>query len=125
MMSVKLKEIDKIEILTLQDNYIDVAAFDGTEIVQRALPVKDMEIKNSILAEHGFSTIVTITTDKISRSLLFDFGFSEHGAAYNADALDLDLTTVEPMVLSHGHMDHFGGFEQLAERVGKDDVTEK
>ena len=55
VMSVKLKEIDKIEILTLQDNYVDVAAFDGTEIVQRALPVKDMEIKNSILAEHGFS----------------------------------------------------------------------
>lgn len=46
-MTIKLKEVDKVEILTLQDNYVDVAAFDGTEIVQRALPVKDMEIKNS------------------------------------------------------------------------------
>jgi 7,8-dihydropterin-6-yl-methyl-4-(beta-D-ribofuranosyl)aminobenzene 5'-phosphate synthase len=119
MMSVELKEIDKIEILTLQDNYIDVAAFDGTEIVQRALPIKDGEIKNSILAEHGFSAIVTITSDETSRSLLFDFGFSEHGAAHNAKALNIDLTKVEAMVLSHGHMDHFGGFEQLAERVGK------
>ncbi len=118
-MPVKLKEIDKIEILTLQDNYIDVAAFDGTEVVQRALPVKDMEFKNSILAEHGFSAIVTITADEKSRSLLFDFGFSENGAAYNADALGLDLTSVEAMVLSHGHMDHFGGLEQLAKRVGK------
>ncbi|MEE4263752.1 MAG: hypothetical protein V2I56_13755 [Desulfobacteraceae bacterium] len=62
-----------------------------------------MEIKNSILAEHGFSAIVTITADGMPRSLLFDFGFSEHGAAYNADALDLDLTAVEAMVLSHGH----------------------
>ena len=86
-MSVKLKEVDKVEILTLQDNYVDVAAFDGTEIVQRALPVKDMEMKNSILAEHGFSAIVTITADEMPRSLLFDFGFSEHGATYNADAL--------------------------------------
>lgn len=118
-MSFKIKEIDKIEILTLQDNYIDIAAFDSTEIVQRAKSVKDMKAKISILAEHGFSAIVTITTDEISRSLLFDFGFSEHGAAYNADALGLDLTTVEAMVLSHGHMDHFGGFEQLVERVGK------
>ena len=118
-MSVKLKEIDKIEILTLQDNYIDVAAFDGTEVVQRALPIKDMEFKNSILAEHGFSAMVTITADEKSRSLLFDFGFSENGAAFNADALGLDLTSVEAMVLSHGHMDHFGGLEQLAKRVGK------
>jgi 7,8-dihydropterin-6-yl-methyl-4-(beta-D-ribofuranosyl)aminobenzene 5'-phosphate synthase len=118
-MPAKAKEIDKIEILTLQDNYVDIAAFDGTEVVQRARPVKDMEAKISILAEHGFSALVTVTADEMSRSLLFDFGFSEHGAAYNADTLDIDLTPVEAMVLSHGHMDHFGGFEQLAERVGK------
>ncbi len=118
-MTVKLNEVDKVKILTLQDNYVDVAAFDGTEIVQRALPVKDMEIKNSILAEHGFSAIVTIYADDNPRSILFDFGFSEHGAAYNADALEVDLTAIEAMVLSHGHMDHFGGLEQLADRVGK------
>jgi 7,8-dihydropterin-6-yl-methyl-4-(beta-D-ribofuranosyl)aminobenzene 5'-phosphate synthase len=121
-MTVKLNEVDKVEILTLQDNYVDVAAFDGTEIVQRALPVKDMEIKNSILAEHGFSAIVTIYANDTPRSILFDFGFSEHGAAYNADALEVDLSTVEAMVLSHGHMDHFGGLEQLAERIGKNGI---
>jgi 7,8-dihydropterin-6-yl-methyl-4-(beta-D-ribofuranosyl)aminobenzene 5'-phosphate synthase len=118
-MTLLLKEVDKVEILTLQDNYIDVAAMDSTEIVQRALPVKDMEVKNSILAEHGFSALVNLSTDDQSRSILFDFGFSEHGAAFNADALDLDLSSVEALVLSHGHMDHFGGLEQLVERTGK------
>jgi 7,8-dihydropterin-6-yl-methyl-4-(beta-D-ribofuranosyl)aminobenzene 5'-phosphate synthase len=121
-MTNKLKQVDKVEILTLQDNYVDVAAFDGNEIVQRAMPIKDMEIKNSILAEHGFSAVVTVYAQDTPCSLLFDFGFSEHGAAYNADALDVDLTAVEAMVLSHGHMDHFGGVEQLAERVGKQDI---
>jgi 7,8-dihydropterin-6-yl-methyl-4-(beta-D-ribofuranosyl)aminobenzene 5'-phosphate synthase len=118
-MTVKLNEVDTVEIVTLQDNYIDVAAFDGNEVVQRAMPVKDMEIKNSILAEHGFSAVVTIYVDDVPRSILFDFGFSEHGAAFNADALGVDLAAVEAMVLSHGHMDHFGGVAQLAERVGK------
>ncbi|UCG06040.1 MAG: MBL fold metallo-hydrolase [Desulfobacterales bacterium] len=118
-MTLKLKEVDKVEILTLQDNDIDVAAFDSTEIVQRAMPIKDQEIKNSILAEHGFSALVTVTTRDRARSILFDFGFSEHGAAFNVDALGIDLTTIEAMVLSHGHMDHFGGLEQLAERVAK------
>lgn len=121
-MTFKLKEVDKVEILTLQDNYVDSAAFDSTEIVQRAMPGKDMEIKNSILAEHGFSAIVTIYANDNPRSILFDFGFSEHGAAYNADALEVDLGAVEAMVLSHGHMDHFGGLEQLAERVGKNGI---
>lgn len=118
-MTINLKEADKLEKLTLQDNYIDVAAMDSTEMVHRAMPLKDGEIKNSILAEHGFSALVTVTTGSESRSILFDFGFSEHGAAYNADALDADLSNVEALVLSHGHMDHFGGLLPLVERVGK------
>jgi 7,8-dihydropterin-6-yl-methyl-4-(beta-D-ribofuranosyl)aminobenzene 5'-phosphate synthase len=121
-MSTDLKEVDKIEVLTLQDNYIDIAAFDGTEIVQRAMPVKDMEIKNSILAEHGFSAVVTITKGGKPRRIIFDFGFSENGAAFNADALGVDLSTVEAMVLSHGHMDHFGGLAPLAKKMGKSGV---
>ena len=118
-MHVELKEVDKVEILTLQDNYVDLAAMDGNEIVQRALPVKDMEIKNSIVAEHGFSAIVTVTSNNKPRSILFDFGFSEHGAVFNVDALGVDLNTVEALVLSHGHMDHFGGLEALVKRIGK------
>lgn len=109
-MTPKPKEVDKVEVLTLQDNYVDGAAFDSSEIVQRAIPIKDQEIKNSSLAEHGFSALVTVTTHGRARNILFDFGFSEHGAAYNADALEVDLSAVEAMVLSHGHMDHFGGF---------------
>ncbi len=118
-MTINLKAVDKLEILTLQDNYIDVAAMDSTDMVHRALPLKDGEIKNSILAEHGFSTLVSVTAGGDSRSILFDFGFSEHGAASNVDALDVDLSKVETLVLSHGHMDHFGGLLSLVERVGK------
>ena len=53
---------------------------------------------------------------------MFDFGFSEHGAAYNADALDADLTEVEVLVLSHGHPDHIGGFEALVGKIGRRDI---
>jgi 7,8-dihydropterin-6-yl-methyl-4-(beta-D-ribofuranosyl)aminobenzene 5'-phosphate synthase len=118
-MAIDLKEVDKVEVLTLQDNYIDIAAFDSTEIVQRAMPVKDMEVKNSILAEHGFSAVVTITKENEPRRILFDFGFSEHGAAFNADALGVGLSTVEAAILSHGHMDHFGGLVPLVEKTGR------
>jgi 7,8-dihydropterin-6-yl-methyl-4-(beta-D-ribofuranosyl)aminobenzene 5'-phosphate synthase len=121
-MSTDLKKVDKVEVLTLQDNYIDMAAFDSTEVVQRAVPLRDMEIKNSVLAEHGFSAVLTISKGDSHRSTLFDFGFSEHGAAFNADALGVELNSVETMVLSHGHMDHFGGLVPLAERVGKRDI---
>lgn len=121
-MTISVNEADKVEILTLQDNYIDLVSGDSTEILKRALPVKGSEIKNSVLAEHGFSALVTIFTGARAHRILFDFGFSEHGAAFNVDALDVDLKEVETLVLSHGHIDHFGGMRQLVEKVGRKDI---
>jgi 7,8-dihydropterin-6-yl-methyl-4-(beta-D-ribofuranosyl)aminobenzene 5'-phosphate synthase len=119
MMGVTLNEVDRMEVLTLQDNFVDIASMDDTKMVRRAIPVRDSEVKVSILAEHGFSALITVVAGDNPRSVLFDFGFSEHGSAFNADALGLDLSNVETLVLSHGHMDHFGGLLPLVERIGK------
>ncbi len=117
-----LNEVEKVEILTLQDNYIDLVSQDNTEIVQRAMPLKGMEVKNSVLAEHGFSSLITATSQGVLRKMLFDFGFSEHGAAFNAEALSADLTGIEVLALSHGHLDHVGGMEKLVSKIGKDPI---
>jgi 7,8-dihydropterin-6-yl-methyl-4-(beta-D-ribofuranosyl)aminobenzene 5'-phosphate synthase len=110
---VRINEIDKVEILTLQDNYIDLTAMDNSEMVQRALPLKDGQFRKSILSEHGFSALVRTTTDGTTHTMLFDTGFSEIGAAYNAAALGADLSAVEAIAISHGHMDHTGGFASM------------
>jgi 7,8-dihydropterin-6-yl-methyl-4-(beta-D-ribofuranosyl)aminobenzene 5'-phosphate synthase len=114
-----LKEADKVEVLTLQDNFIDVTAMDNSAVIQRASPLKDMEIKSSILAEHGFSALVTIHADGKSSSLLFDFGFSEDGAARNAATLGANVRSAKAMVLSHGHSDHTGGLLKLSSMLKK------
>jgi 7,8-dihydropterin-6-yl-methyl-4-(beta-D-ribofuranosyl)aminobenzene 5'-phosphate synthase len=114
-----LNELDGVEILSLQDNYIEITAMDDNDIVRRARNVRDGEICNSIGAEHGFSAIVRATREGRTRTLLFDFGFSENGTAYNADALDVDLHEVETLVLSHGHSDHTGGLKRLVAKIGK------
>lgn len=121
-MPIAMKAVNNIEILTLQDNYIDLAAGDGNEMVQRAVPLKDGEIRNSILAEHGFSALIRVDSEEKTNTILFDFGYSAGGALQNADALNADLASVEAMALSHGHMDHFGGLEPLVERIGKDHI---
>jgi len=118
----KIEKIDRLEILTLQDNYIDIVAGDNSKVIQRGMAVKEGKVKNSILAEHGFSALVTVTRGEQSRCMLFDFGFSADGAARNAKALDADLSRVEVFVLSHGHLDHVGGIEALASMVGKKGV---
>jgi 7,8-dihydropterin-6-yl-methyl-4-(beta-D-ribofuranosyl)aminobenzene 5'-phosphate synthase len=112
--------VDKIEVFTLQDNYIDLTVDDSSEIVQR---VKDIENKKKlfkgILAEHGLSTLVTTIRGSDRRSLLFDFGFSAFGAAFNAEVFNIDLESVECMALSHGHFDHTGGLAAMSAAIGK------
>lgn len=122
MTKAVLKPVDKVEILTLQDNYIDITALDSNAVVMRATPLKDGEIAASVLAEHGFSALVRTTTDGKTHTLFFDFGFSENGAAQNAATLGVDMTDVEAAALSHGHSDHTGGMEKLAAMIGKKNI---
>ena len=122
MTTTALKALDMIEILTLQDNYIDITAMDSNVVIMRATPLKDGEISASVLAEHGFSALVKTTTDGKTHTLLFDFGFSENGAAQNAETLGLDMTQVEAAALSHGHSDHAGGMAKLTAMIGKKNI---
>lgn len=115
----KIKEVDQVEIQSLSDNYVDLVSMDSNEIITRAIPVKDMEVKGSVLAEHGFSALVKTTSGDESHTILFDFGLSDVVAPYNVDKLDVDLSEVEAAVLSHGHMDHFGALIPMVESVPK------
>ncbi|MDD5723672.1 MAG: MBL fold metallo-hydrolase [Syntrophales bacterium] len=116
---VKITEVDKVEILTLQDNYIDMTAQDDSTVISRPSAIRDGEIRNSIQAEHGFSAIVRTTVGGSARTMLFDFGFSPTGAAYNAKALGVPMEEVEVMALSHGHSDHTGGIAALTRMIGR------
>ena len=111
--------VDKVEIWTLEDNYVDLVSEDNSAIVTRAVIVKDMQITNALLAEHGFSATVTTTTEDKPKTMLLDFGFSRDVVARNAAALGVDLTKVEVTALSHGHVDHIGGLAQVGARTGK------
>ena len=117
-----LKPVERIEILSLQDNYIEMTATDNSAVVTRAIPLKDGYFRQSVFSEHGFSAVVKTVVSGKTKTLLFDFGFSEDGAAYNAKIMSADLSKVEAVVLSHGHNDHTGGFDKLTEMLGKRDI---
>ena len=116
---MKINEVERVEIITLQDNYIDLTDVNTNPIVIRANPLDGLELKKSILAEHGFSALIRVASGENMKEMVFDFGFSEHGAAYNAHMLGLDLKGVEAMALSHGHIDHTGAFKAIVEMINK------
>ncbi len=67
--------------------------------------------RQGVIAEHGLA--FWIEADDVR--VLFDTG---QGLAleHNADALDVDLSTADHVVLSHGHYDHSGGLAAWPEK---------
>ena len=57
---VSLKAVDRVEITTLIDNYVDLL-LPGTDIMTRPLLAKEGKIlSDTLLAEHGLSLLITV-----------------------------------------------------------------
>jgi len=67
-----------------------------------------------MLAEWGLS--ILIETDELK--ILLDTGASI-SVPHNAPIFGLDLSTVDKIVLSHGHYDHTGGMKEVLKQIGK------
>jgi len=65
------------------------------------------------VGEWGFSALIEVD----GRHLLFDTGGRPDTVLGNAEALGLDLASVEEVILSHGHWDHTGGLVALRARL--------
>lgn len=70
--------------------------------------LSDNNAASCCTAEHGFSLLA----ETGENTLLFDTG-REKVLLANAAALDIDLSQVRQLVLSHGHYDHTGGIADL------------
>ena len=66
------------------------------------------------LAEWGLSILIEVDETKI----LLDTGLS-FSAVHNAQLLGIDLSTIDRIMLSHGHADHTGGLREVLRRTGE------
>jgi 7,8-dihydropterin-6-yl-methyl-4-(beta-D-ribofuranosyl)aminobenzene 5'-phosphate synthase len=110
-----LKEVDRVEIVTLIDNYVD-DLLEDTDIVVRSAHRKGEEIpRDTLVAEHGLSLLVTVHQGTKTHDILFDTGYSQIGVPHNMALLDIDLQRIEAIVMSHAHMDHTGSLHKILE----------
>lgn len=118
-----VEPVDEVVVTMLMDNSYDgllanMGAADRRGLVKTpASPssvMVDGETKPGLIAEHGFSALVTVRRANRTHTLLFDTGISPNGMADNMERLGIDATDIEAVVLSHGHFDHAGGLEGLA-----------
>jgi 7,8-dihydropterin-6-yl-methyl-4-(beta-D-ribofuranosyl)aminobenzene 5'-phosphate synthase len=68
-----------------------------------------------LLAEWGLSILVEVD----NLNILLDTGQSV-STVHNANALGVDLSQIEKIILSHGHYDHTGGLREVLTRTKKE-----
>jgi 7,8-dihydropterin-6-yl-methyl-4-(beta-D-ribofuranosyl)aminobenzene 5'-phosphate synthase len=120
---ITLEPVDEVIVTMLVDNSYDGLLQDLGPAERRGL-VRTPATKSAIMtggetrpglvAEHGFSALVTVRRGDRTHTLLFDTGISPFGMADNMERLGIDAADIEVAVLSHGHFDHAGGLEGLA-----------
>ena len=115
MSPINLRETERVEMMVLVDNYTDVLLQQNTKVMRRP------KISASIgpLAEHGLSCLITVYADSEEHVMLMDTGRSAKCLLHNLEAFEVDVGGIECVVLSHGHLDHFGGLMGFLHRARK------
>jgi 7,8-dihydropterin-6-yl-methyl-4-(beta-D-ribofuranosyl)aminobenzene 5'-phosphate synthase len=75
-----------------------------TDSVNITVLMENTTTRTDLRTEHGLSFLLTVS----HRRVLFDTGQSDQLLA-NARTLGLDISTIDTLVISHGHYDHGGG----------------
>ena len=125
---IVLEPVDSVVVTTLMDNITDVFMPDqgparrvapGRGPWRRSAVMEGAQVPEALVAEHGFSVLVTVTRAGREHRFLFDAGTSPDGVAENMRRLDIDPGSIEAIVCSHGHFDHTTGIDGLIRAVGR------
>jgi 7,8-dihydropterin-6-yl-methyl-4-(beta-D-ribofuranosyl)aminobenzene 5'-phosphate synthase len=115
--------VPQVDTLTLQI-IVDNATF-GLFLADQALPGLRVERgarsgqrmpRRTLMAEFGLSILGESAIGTQRRLVLVDFGYSAEVIANNLALLGIDPLRFDASVLSHGHLDHYGGFRGLFSR---------
>lgn len=115
--------VDQLILRCVVDNrhglFDTTAAPAGVGVERFRLAIGD-DVKTSILSEWGLSLYMETTSKApdAGHRYLLDFGLSSRTLVNNLKLLNIDPAQLNGLILSHGHMDHFGGLMGFLEQFG-------
>ena len=113
-MGPTLRTVDRVEFLVLVDNCLDslssvpnYVSLEWPRLMRHGM--KELSGEWQCCANHGLSLLITAREADVEHTIMFDAGPENYTLERNAPRLGVDFSTVDGIVLSHGHWDHAGG----------------
>lgn len=104
--------VDRLQLTVLVDSTTSVfgAAITRPDIHVVPPPIT-ADYHTAFAGQWGYSLLAKSSAAGVTRRILVDFGYTPAALLNNMALLDIAPETIDAMVLSHGHYDHFGGLD--------------
>lgn len=109
-----LPAVDKLAITCLVDfgNDTNLKDMDGVGFSIKRSPFSKTGATNAF-SEYGLSLFLESESNGKKHGVLCDFSLTGFALNNNIELLKIDPNRINSLVLSHGHIDHYGGFSDF------------
>lgn len=109
---IQVPTVDRLAIRVVLDSSHDIFISGevpknvGVEWVRGLPPPR---AQKTLSSEWGLSLLLESQKGSDRRNQLLDFGYTPEVLNHNIEMLNVDPAKIDGLILSHGHLDHFGG----------------
>ena len=108
---IEVPVVDRVVVREITDNQHNIAlkpvARPGLAVERFGFPAAAQG--KTLESEWGLALHIQSTKGSEDRRYLLDFGFTPDVYANNLTLMKIDPAEVDALILSHGHLDHYGG----------------
>jgi 7,8-dihydropterin-6-yl-methyl-4-(beta-D-ribofuranosyl)aminobenzene 5'-phosphate synthase len=108
--------VDRLSVRVVTDSVYDRFIADAEHPMVRIEHTRHIRgrERSTLAGEWGLSLHLYSTGPQGPAQYLLDFGYTPEVLIRNLDLLDVDPARLDGLILSHGHLDHYGGLRALS-----------
>jgi len=109
---INVPTVDKLTMRVLvdqqHDQFLRGSTVNGV-VHEGPGPGRSADARNVLHNEWGLSLYLESQRGQDQRTILLDFGYTSPAIINNMSLLKVDPSKIQAMIVSHGHIDHYGG----------------